>query len=916
MAQALFAARVMPAVGGAVRVRARRAGSRLVLAIACGLVVASAAGDFDYADFNSTAGLALVNQATPVGGVLRLTPNTTGATGAAYYGVKQRVVDGFRTTFSFRISGLTGGGADGFAMVIQNAAFGAIGGSGCQNGYHGIANSVAVEFDTFANTTCEGGDVNDPSDNHISIHTLGTAPNSVNESASIGATTALPNLSDGAPRVVQVLYSNGELAVFLDDLETPVLTAPLDLASTLSLDNGGAWVGFTASTGGSAENHDILSWQFVESPDDPGGPHRPRTPTVTEPQPGRAVNPADLHMETDAFFDADGDLHRCTDWEVWAASPSERVWATLCIGGVERLHTHLGDGAFEGSHAGRSELFPDRDYVLRVRHRDDSDDAATEWSFYASRVFTTTSNRAVLPLALADVLARPRPLWRFDDNLRVVLPGGANPPALRLEAAHGGEFFTEIRGLDGVRNEVVDEPALPGVEEVRVRVLANGAALDLAPSTLRILASGCVAFTLYLPAIQLAPGGEAQFWVTEAGSSYRAQPSEEHPQFDELLQSNPSPWRLLDAGFAVERVATNFQLPVNIAFKPDAGPAPNDVYYYVTELYGTIKAVTRAGVVSDFATELLNFNPTGNFPGSGEQGLTGIVVNPANGDVFASLLYSSIPGQESAPHYPRVVRFTSNDGGRTAAMQTTVLDMPGETQGQSHQISNLTIGPDGKLYVHMGDGFSTSTAQNLSSYRGKILRVNLDGSAPTDNPFYNPSTINARDYVFAYGVRNPFGGAWRASDGRHYSVENGPSIDRFAQIVAGRNYGWNGSDASMTTFALYNWSPAVAPVNIAFIQPETFGGSGFPVERFDHAFVSESGPTWASGPQANGKRITEFVLDAAGNRLSGPTTLLEYAGTGNATVAALAAGPDGLYFSDLYKDQDYQTPIDRGANVF
>ena len=51
------------------------------------------------------------------------------------------------------------------------------------------------------------------------------------------------------------------------------------------------------------------------------------------------------------------------------------------------------------------------------------------------------------------------------------------------------------------------------------------------------------------------------------------------------------------------------------------------------------------------------------------------------------------------------MRLHSNDGGLTAAPQTTVLDMAGEPQGQSHQISNLTIGPDGKLYVHMGDGF-------------------------------------------------------------------------------------------------------------------------------------------------------------------------------------------------------------------
>jgi hypothetical protein len=88
--------------------------------------------------------------------------------------------------------------------------------------------------------------------------------------------------------------------------------------------------------------------------------------------------------------------------------------------------------------------------------------------------------------------------------------------------------------------------------------------------------------------------------------------------------------------------------------------------------------------------------------------------------------------------------------------------------------------------------------------------------------------------------------------------------DRFAQVIAGANYGWNGNGESLVTNAIYNWNPPHAPVNIAFIQPSTFGGSGFPAEKMDHAFVTESGSTWATGPQANGKRIVEFVLDAAG----------------------------------------------------
>ena len=499
----------------------------------------------------------------------------------------------------------------------------------------------------------------------------------------------------------------------------------------------------------------------------------PAQPTITEPaQDGMILNPADVHMETAPFSDVDvGDTHLCTDWEIWSISPAEPVWVTACIGGVERLHTHFGDGVFSNSLAAASQLLYDTEYRLRVRHRDSSGDPGTEWSGWAERTFVTSS------------------------------------------------------------------------------------------------------------ALTNTPGG--------------------------------GEWAVRQPGYVVEVVVTNLQLPVNIAFVPNPGDHPGDPFFYVTELYGAIKVVTRDLTVSDYATNLLNFDPGGAFPGSGEQGLAGIVVDPASGDVFAGMMYDA-----GGPHYPKVVRFQSNDGGLTAATQTTILDMVGETQGQSHQISHFSIGPDGKLYVHMGDGFTASTAQDTNSFRGKILRMNLDGSPVPDNPFHNPANgTNAADYIFAYGFRNPFGGAWRAADTNHYELENGPNVDRIVKTVPGRNYLWDGSNASMTNYAIYTWGPSVGPVNLAFVQPETFGGSGFPPEKMDHAFVSESGPTYASGVQLLGKRISEFVLDLDGNRSSGPSPLIEYNGTGKATVVGLAAGPDGLYFTDLYKDLAAVTPVDRGARV-
>jgi glucose/arabinose dehydrogenase len=377
-------------------------------------------------------------------------------------------------------------------------------------------------------------------------------------------------------------------------------------------------------------------------------------------------------------------------------------------------------------------------------------------------------------------------------------------------------------------------------------------------------------------------------------------------------------WTPLDPGYVIDEIAGGLQLPLDIAFVPNPGSGPKDPLLYVTELYGSIKVITRDGSVSNYATGLLNFNPTGDFPGSGAQGVTGIVVDPTSGDVFASMLYDSDPSPVDGPHYPKVVRFHSINGGKNAATRTTILDMPGETQAFSHQVSNLSIGPDGKLYVHMGDGFSPARSTDLSSLRGKILRVNPDGTAPPDNPFFEAgdSGALARDYIFAYGFRNPFGGAWRASNGAHYEVENGPSVDRLARVERGANYTYDGTDASMHTGALYNWSPAHAPVNIAFAQPQTFAGSGFPTSQMDHAFVAESGPTWGTGPQELGKRIVEFDPDPETGEIGGhPHTVVEYTGTGQATAAGIAAGPGGMYFTELYKDQDWVTAIDPGARL-
>jgi Bacterial lectin len=206
----------------------------------------------------------LIGSAAPIDDGVQLTPSSAGQLGAIWSKSRLNVADGFKFKFRFRISDLAFNGADGFAFIIQNQARDLLSGGGGTFGYYGVP-SLAVEFDTWMNLATDGGFdglAGDPNANHISVHTNGSGPNGPSETFSIGATSGIPNLSDGALHTVLISYSPGTLSVYLDDLQTPVLVVPADV-TTLPLAVGGkAWIGMVGATGGSWEAHDIFDPEF------------------------------------------------------------------------------------------------------------------------------------------------------------------------------------------------------------------------------------------------------------------------------------------------------------------------------------------------------------------------------------------------------------------------------------------------------------------------------------------------------------------------------------------------------------------------------------------------------------------------------------------------------------------------------
>lgn len=161
-----------------------------------------------------------------------------------------------------------------------------------------------------------------------------------------------------------------------------------------------------------------------------------------------------------------------------------------------------------------------------------------------------------------------------------------------------------------------------------------------------------------------------------------------------------------------------------------------------------------------------------------EAGLLGFVLSPdfdESGQAFAYYTYKDDSGQ-----FNRIVTLKLEDD----VWQEEELLVDHIPSGQYHHGGRLKIGPDGKLYATAGDGATDpETAQDVKSLGGKILRMNLDGSIPSDNPF-------SGSYVYSFGHRNPQGLAW-TDDGTLYESEHGPSAhDEINLIKPEANYGW------------------------------------------------------------------------------------------------------------------------------
>ena len=237
------------------------------------------------------------------------------------------------------------------------------------------------------------------------------------------------------------------------------------------------------------------------------------------------------------------------------------------------------------------------------------------------------------------------------------------------------------------------------------------------------------------------------------------------------------------AGFVDEFVEGGMGNLTAMAFAPDGR-------IFALEQSGTARVIVNGERQSTPFVDLV-------VDSSGERGLLGVAFDPdyaANRYVY---FYHTVPagaGVGPAPHN-RVTRFTADAVNPNVAQPgsaTTILNLDPLSGAMNHNGGAIHFGADGKLYVATGENANPPNSQTLANTHGKMLRVNPDGTAPADNPFFTDDAVTqSRDYIWALGLRNPFTFAVDPEDGLIHINDVGQSA--FEEIDVGRrgaNYGW------------------------------------------------------------------------------------------------------------------------------
>lgn len=327
----------------------------------------------------------------------------------------------------------------------------------------------------------------------------------------------------------------------------------------------------------------------------------------------------------------------------------------------------------------------------------------------------------------------------------------------------------------------------------------------------------------------------------------------------EHLDRREVPAVVLPTGFADSSLVSGLQGATSMAVAPDGR-------ILVGEAQGTVRVVKDGNLLpAPFAT----------FPADwkNSQGFLSVQLDPdfeANHYVYA--YYVAATGGHQVNILSRVTESgdTMVPGSEKVIYESQPFKIP--VGNPAHDGGHFLFGPDGKIYIPTGDmdvaASGKGNAQDLTNVFGKVLRLNPDGSIPTDNPFYNKTTGLNRA-IYALGLRNPFTVAEQPSTGRIYINDVGnTAFEEIDELARGANYGWADAEGPSTnphlTNPVYSYThhdPDTSPggtavIGGAFYEPAV---ESFPSGYHSKYFFADYDNGWIRTLDPVTKQVTPFA---------------------------------------------------------
>lgn len=381
---------------------------------------------------------------------------------------------------------------------------------------------------------------------------------------------------------------------------------------------------------------------------------------------------------------------------------------------------------------------------------------------------------------------------------------------------------------------------------------------------------------------------------------------------------------LQDAGFTDEIIAT---LPayqaVGLTFAPDGR-------IFVWQKNGVVRIIKNGTLLSQSFIDIAARVNT-----AGDRGLVGLALDPnfaSNGYVYLLYVYENAGNSgDSGPKTARLTRVQANPSNPDVALPNSEVIILGQqgiapcsqypegtdcmaSDAIAHTVGTVRFGPDGKLYVGMGDGGSpffpdplALRAQDLKTYNGKILRINADGTAPSDNPFYDGNPNSIRSKIYSHGLRSPYRFSIHPTTGEVTIGEVGLSKWEEVNRGRGKNFGWPCYEGAgkQTTFQSTFPNECAAVLASAVTPPlytYSHNGAGAAIVG-GPVYTATQFPTQYQGNYFFADYVNNFIRRIIFDANNNVANVVDFA-TNLTTPVSLELGPEGaLYYVALTSGQ-------------